>query len=166
MKNFFKKVATLILAILLLISIAVYLSMAAEKAKDGHFTAYDNGTVLDTKTNLLWSDKDNGKMIPWPYAKTYCDNYRRGGYKDWRMPTLEELETLYDKSKSYSSDCDEGANVHLTELIRLRCGWVWSSETTVGKEAFFFVFYNGKDGRSDQMDIGFNFRVICVRNNK
>jgi len=99
------------------------------------FIAYGNGTVLDTQTDLLWAAKDNGSGINWQDAKKYCENYRGGGYSDWRMPTLDELEGLYDADKGYKTDCvDSKYDVHLTELIHLTCGWAWSSETR-GSEA-------------------------------
>jgi hypothetical protein len=55
---------------------------AKETARDGRFIAYDNGTVLDTKTSLMWAAKDNGTDINWQNAKTYCENYHGGGYSD------------------------------------------------------------------------------------
>ena len=36
---------------------------AGETGRDGRFIAYDNGKVLDTKTNLMWAAKDNGSDI-------------------------------------------------------------------------------------------------------
>lgn len=57
---------------------------------------YDNGTVEDTDTGLMWTAKDNGGPIIWGEAKSYCSNYREGGYTDWRMPTQDELTGLYD----------------------------------------------------------------------
>jgi hypothetical protein len=44
----------------------------------------------------MWAAKDNGSPISWPEAKKYCENYRGGGYMDWRMPTQDELAGLYD----------------------------------------------------------------------
>ena len=67
------------------------------------FIANSNGTVLDTQTDLLWAAKDNGSGINWQDAKKYCENYRGGGYSDWRMPTQEELGGLYDAGKSYKT---------------------------------------------------------------
>jgi len=40
--------------------ITVNYATAGETARDGRFIAYDNGTVLDTKTHLMWAAKDNG----------------------------------------------------------------------------------------------------------
>ena len=92
---------------------------ARDTGRDGRFIAYDNGTVLDTRTNLMWAAKDNGSDINWAEAKSYCENYRGAGYTDWRMPTQDELAGLYDAAKTYKSDC--GYDVHLTALIRLSC---------------------------------------------
>jgi len=49
---------------------------AKEIESDGRFVAYDNGTVKDTKTGLMWASKDNGEDITWKGAKRYCENYR------------------------------------------------------------------------------------------
>ena len=115
-------------------------STAGETGRDGRFIAYSNGTVLDTQTNLMWAAKDNGKDINWGNAKNYCENYRGGGYTDWRMPTQDEIAGLYNAGKSYKSDC--GYDVHLTELIRLTSTAQWTSETR-GSDAAFFRFYDG-----------------------
>ena len=114
---------------------------AKETARDGRFIAYDNGTVLDTRTNLMWAAKDNGRNINWEEAKIYCENYREGGYTNWRMPTQEELARLYDMGKTYRSDC--GIITHLTELIRLTCTAPWASETR-GSDAAIFGFDPGR----------------------
>jgi hypothetical protein len=64
------------------------------------FKALNDGTVLDTQTNLMGATEDNKSDISWVDAKIYCKNYRGGGYKDWRMLSQDELMTLYDSSKS------------------------------------------------------------------
>lgn len=71
------------------------LAKAGVSKKGSRFTAYDNGTVLDTETGLMWATKDNGQDINWKNAKTYCESCR-GGYDDWRMPTQDELYGLYE----------------------------------------------------------------------
>jgi len=108
----------------------------SEIARGGRFIAYDNGTVKDTKTGLMWAAKDNGGEIKWRDAKRYCENYRGGGYTDWRMPTLDELAGLYDRSKSYKPT-QSIYNVHLTELIKLSKCCMWASETRIFYAANF-----------------------------
>ncbi|MBF0227917.1 MAG: DUF1566 domain-containing protein [Desulfobacterales bacterium] len=100
----------------------------------GNFIAYDDGTVLDTKTNLMWAVKDNGSDINWNNAKKYCENYRVGGYSDWRLPTQDELENLY---KSGIRD-DKG-------IIKITDWGCWASETRNGGfEAAYFYFHRGR----------------------
>ena len=135
---------------------------AGEIGRDGRFIAYDNDTVLDTKTELMWAAKDNGSDINWPDAKSYCENYRGGGYTDWRMPTQDELAGLYDAAKTYKSDC--GYDVHLTELIRLTCGATWASETR-GSDATYFYFSSGVRALYYQ-SYSFGYRALPVRSGK
>ena len=106
------------------------ISAAGETGRDGRFIAYNNGTVLDTEANLMWAAKDNGSDINWADAKSYCENYRGGGYTDWRMPTQDELAGLYDASNSRPAACDRSWNIHVaTELIDITCIAPWASET-------------------------------------
>ncbi len=98
-------------------------AQAVSAARKTDFIAYDNGTVLDTRTNLMWAARDNGSNINWYEAKGYCENYRGGGYKDWRLPTVDELAGLYDP------DNQNRYGYHIaTDLIELTHWWVWSSD--------------------------------------
>jgi hypothetical protein len=136
-----------------------------ETARDGRFVAYDDGTVLDTSTKLMWAAKDNGSNINWANAKSYCENYRGGGYTDWRMPTQNELAGLYDKAKTYQSVCTglfHTWDLHLTELIRVTCTWVWAS-VPWGSEAAIFDFNGGPRSSLDQRDANFYVRALPVR---
>jgi hypothetical protein len=134
-----------------------------EIRKDGRFIAYDDETVLDRGSGLMWVAKDNGSDINWQGAKSYCENYRGGGYTDWRMPTQDELAGLYDKAEGYKSAC--GDEAHLTELIRLTCYWTWASETR-GSGAACFRF-GGGGYRCWGPPSGSSFsRVLPVRSGK
>jgi hypothetical protein len=152
----------LFVVLMVLVTCAVF-AFAGETARDGRFIAYDNGTVLDTKTNLMWADKDNGIDINWAKAKSYCENYRGGGYTDWRMPTQDELVGLYDKSKVYKgAHC--GFDIHLTKLIRLTCGFVWASETRDSDAAGFSFSENVREWPIQ--GLGDSSRALPVRSSK
>jgi hypothetical protein len=43
---------------------------ATEIGRDVRFIAYDDGTVLDTRTGLMWAAQDNGRNIEWADADT------------------------------------------------------------------------------------------------
>jgi len=140
-------------------------STAGETGRDGRFIAYDNGTVQDTRTNLMWAAKDNGSDINWANAKSYCEKYRGGGYTDWRMPTQDELAGLYDAAKSRPVACNRGYNMHVaTELIDITCVAPWASET-LGSGAAFFSFLNGQR-YWDPQSFDYNNRALPVRSGK
>ena len=129
-----------------------------EIGKDGRFIAYNDGTVQDTRTNLMWAAKDNGSDINWLRAMRYCENYRGGNYTDWRMPTQYELAGLYDSALT-------GKNGNkLTDLIEMTQSWVWSSDTR-GSEAAYLRFYDGIRGW-DLQSYGNYYRALPVRSGK
>ena len=124
-----------------------------------------DGTVTDTQMNLMWATSDNMGDINWHAAKLYCENPPIAGYRysDWRMPTIEELRTLYDKNvKGYETDC--GLRVRIDPRIRLSCAWVWSSEHKA-ISAYAFSFRKGYQYSTLKMDAK-HFRALPVRNTK
>jgi hypothetical protein len=163
-------VALIVVVILTGAFIIVNCAPTGETGKDGHFIAYENGTVLDTKTNLMWAAKDNGSDIKWEEISSYCKNYRGGGYTDWRIPTQDELSGLYDESTGYRFE--GGQNVHLTKLIILTSAWLWASETRDGLAAGlnFSIGPNWQlppfpKNRLPKNFVG-NTRILPVRSNK
>ncbi len=91
----------------------------------------------------MWAAKDNGKDINWHDAKQHCEEYRGGGYSDWRMPTLDEMKGLYDEKQAGSlTKCDDDLKAYITPLIKLSCVWFWSLKTEKnGSRADFFDDY-------------------------
>jgi hypothetical protein len=176
MKRSQSKVVTILIASLMAISCSTAIFVYAgtpeeqqklktvprETARDGNFIAFDNGTVLDMRTKLMWAAKDNGSSINWADANSYCESYRGGGFTDWRMPTPDELAGLYDEAKAYTSNCDY--DVRLTALIRLTCTFVWSSERS-GSDVTIFAFHRGKRAWTDQ-STSRHTRALPVRSGK
>lgn len=146
---------------------AVYPSIAAEKfsageeiANDGRFIAYDDGTVLDTKTNLLWAARDNGKNINWADARLYCESYDGGGYKNWRMPTKAELLGLYDRMIFGNN------GFHLTKLIILTGYLPWASETDGARAVDVNFDYDHEVWHWDPLIHKSRNRALPVRNGR
>ena len=116
------------------------------------FISYDDGTVLDTQTKLMWASQDNGSNIDWVNAKSYCcQKYRGGGYIDWRMPTQDELAGLYES----------GAH---KDRIKLTMTWVWASETR-GSSAAYVGFGVGERDWGPQ-SVSNTYRALPVRSVK
>jgi hypothetical protein len=128
--------------------------------KDDRFTLYDDGTVLDAETNLMWAAEDNGEDIDWKWAERYCLVFTGGGYTDWRLPTINELRSLYDENKPWR-DTDCGSVRTATEWIRFSCTWFWSSESKFSSPDAF----NFRNGDVDRNHMGnfYDDRVMPVR---
>jgi hypothetical protein len=97
------------------------------------FIDNNDGTVTDTLLNVMWAQTDNQGDISWREAKqwvSYTFPYTlETMYDNWRMPTLEELKTLYESDllyEGYETDC--GQKVKIVPQITLSCGWIWASE--------------------------------------
>ena len=130
---------------------------------DGHFISYDDGTVLDTNTNLMWANSDNGEGITWENAKIYCENYRGGGYSDWRMPNTNELSGLYDRKKVRRTAT--GPYIHIAvEFISITGLWCWASETS-NQDVAKFDFTGGGWGWVHP-SLSYLSRVLPVRSVK
>ncbi len=59
------------------------------------------GTVYDTMTRLTWQRADSGGQLDWSDASTYCasiDLDLDAAAGAWRLPTMNELETLVDET--------------------------------------------------------------------
>jgi hypothetical protein len=99
-------------------------------ARDDRFIAHHNGVVKDTRTGFEWiagPDKDTN----WYKAKRWVENLTVDG-GGWRMPTIEELKTLYLK----------GAD-NITPLLKTTGLWVWSREMRSSSTAWLYRWRRG-----------------------
>jgi len=113
------------------------------------------GTWKDDATGLLWSVKDSGSDTNWDRASNYCKDLALGGHKDWRLPTLKELETIYDKNLS--------KEFKAKNPIELKGENMWGESTDAGN-AWMFNFFNGGTSMVPTAgSCGTSGRALCVR---
>jgi hypothetical protein len=55
----------------------------------------EDGTVTDTATGLMWQQAEAGAMT-WEEALTYCEDLKLAGYNDWRLPNINQLQSIVD----------------------------------------------------------------------
>ncbi len=61
----------------------------------------DGGIVTDSISLLQWQDNSIGEKMTWESAIDYCENtLTLGGYDDWRLPNINELKSIVDRSRS------------------------------------------------------------------
>ena len=82
----------------------------------GQFVLHNDGTLLDTKTGLMWcrysigQDWKNGtvvgdaKAMVWNKAKKIPNDFNSkdgcGGFYDWRLPSIDEFPIIESKDKA------------------------------------------------------------------
>ncbi len=120
---------------------------------------------IDKKQKLIWQD-DNMVLIikkPWitkenyntkkyfntkgDTAKTYCKKLILGNFKDWRLPTKDELKNLSFQKKY---------------LKNVGTNWYWSDTTSsINDELAWSIYFGNSDGYADFKNVS-NY-VRCVR---
>lgn len=112
-------------------------------------------TWTDPSTGLTWTASDNGAAITHAQAVFYCQNLSLNGQKNWRLPSIDELQKLFGGEANSMGH-------HIRGPLKLT-GWQWSS--TLGKEkgeAWTLDFGDGGRASAVMGDGGLN-RAICVR---
>ncbi|GBD99605.1 regulator of chromosome condensation (RCC1) repeat protein [bacterium BMS3Abin07] len=105
----------------------------------GRFADNGDGTVTDSDTGLVWlKDADIRKLpITWEGAKLYIREMNYGkrpnfGYTDWRMPAINELQSLVDRTKFYP------ALPVNNPFVDIQNHFYWSSST--GRDIIDYVW--------------------------
>jgi len=72
---------------------------------DPRFTDNNDGTMTDNLTGLMWTKNANlpGGKTTWWMALDYCNNLTLGDYSDWRLPNVNELESLVNANEQNSA---------------------------------------------------------------
>jgi hypothetical protein len=133
------------------------------------------GYWVDPSTGLMWAWRDNGADINWRKATKYCDDLRLAGFSDWRLPTIDELEGIYDKSAESPGENPrsrwheaEAMDFHVKGNLFLT-GFAWSSPQIAddrGKPSGYatrFDFNEGRPFNGDEVWFTTNERALCVR---
>jgi len=125
-----------------------------ETGRDGHYIAYDNGVVKDTRNGLEWIAGPD-KNTTWNQAKSWVEGLTIDG-GGWRMPTRSELKGLYQKGVGLRN---------MTPLLTTNGWWVWSGKTRSSSSAWPFYFTNGYEHWSLR-DVSLFPRGFAVRSQR
>lgn len=134
----------------------------------GHYNDNGDGTVIDIYTGLIWMRCARGqtwdgkncqgeaRVYTWDEAMKLRHTF--AGHDDWRLPNIDELKTIIDKSQGNPTiDSAAFPNTPLTSF--------WSTSPSAGgsNDAWGVTFYGGV-AYSDK--IGNSFGVRFVRDGK
>lgn len=65
-----------------------------------NFVDNEDGTITDEATGLMWMQDDSNEAFNWEDALEYAENKEFGGYSDWRLPDVKELQSIVDFTRS------------------------------------------------------------------
>ena len=125
----------------------------AKRSSDGRYEVSSEGVITDTTTNLQWYVGPN-QDTTWDQADAWVKNLTVAG-GGWRLPTTDELNGIYDTSKSSNVNIDKVFGSYNTYL------WVWSTQRS-SSSAWIFTFNSGgrywRDRSYSDFDRGFGVR--------
>ena len=111
-----------------------------------------DGTVTDLATGLTWQKADSGAGMTWSNALAYAESLSLGGYQDWRLPDVKELQSIVDYARSPDSTASAALDpVFVSTAITNEAGvadfpWYWSGSTHAA--------YNGSGQSGDYVCFG------------
>ena len=108
------------------------------------FVLAGENTVIDTKTRLMWMRTDSmNDMEKWvnyqesvDYVRNLCET-NIAGFSDWRLPSREEIGTLFNKSYSIKDKFEK--NIHISECFSPGGGFSVIAQQVSGRMRTFVL---------------------------
>jgi hypothetical protein len=111
--------------------------------------------VVDLRTGLMWAPAPD-RDTTWEQANNYAQNLRAGGFSDWRLPSRQELGSLYDPSSSNK--------VH--PAFHVKDKWVWTAELSGSSYAWAFCFTSSGIESPEMLSHSDDYKCLAVRARK
>jgi hypothetical protein len=103
---------------------------------ENEFKDNRNGTVTDQVTGLMWQNSGSNRSLTYDEAKAYIKQRNLEqfvGYRDWRLPTIEELISLLEPEPP-----------HIDPMFDMRQDICWSNDfIRFSNEVWGVHFRNG-----------------------
>lgn len=101
------------------------------------FVDNGDGTITDNATGLMWRQSDY-HSTNFENAVAYCESATTGGYADWRLPNVKELQSIVDYTRSPDSSGTAAIDPLFTSTSFANeegvtdWGYYWASTTHIG----------------------------------
>ncbi len=123
-----------------------------ESNTTGNFVA-NADVILDNTTGLRWQDNVDAeeKKLSWKAAIAYCESLSLCSRDDWRLPNINELKSLVDRTRNNPAIASEFTHVGSAFLSRE----YWSSTGLTSDEnrAWSIGFIHGMSNTSSKIPI-------------
>ncbi len=134
-------------------------------APNSRYTNNGNGTVTDSQTGLMWKQCSEGQSEPtcsgmpsllrWAESQTVAADSEFADFDDWRLPTVEELESLVETA------CQKPA-INESQFANTYSGGYWTSSShPMDKDYYWYVDF--RLGKRDFNGKSTNYGIRLVR---
>ena len=112
---------------------------ASQTAATARFLLPGTEIVQDQETGLYWQRSGSAKPLSQGAGSAYVEELNRqawGGRRDWRLPTLPELISLFTRGKS-------AQGLYIDPLFDSRQPFCWSATSSPAGGAYGVLFFPG-----------------------
>ena len=121
----------------------------------GHLILGGEDTVIDTESRLMWKRSDSmNDMEKWVNYQDSIDYTRNlnenkfAGFDNWRLPTRDEMDRLYDESYSIKDKFEK--DIHVCDCFSPGGGFSMIAQQISGRMRTFIL--NLRTGEYEQPD--------------
>ncbi|MCX5885086.1 MAG: DUF1566 domain-containing protein [Proteobacteria bacterium] len=130
---------------------------------DPRFTDNTDGTMTDNLTGLMWTKNANlpGGTTDWQQALDYANNLTLADYSDWRLPNVNELESLINANEAHPSTW-----LNAQGFTNVQVGYYdyyWSSTTGASSSAYALIVIISNGDVSYDSKSSYDYYVWPVR---
>jgi len=96
-----------------------------------------NSVVIDRASGLMWQQSGSSDWWTYEQANQYIQGLRQNGYagyKDWRLPTLEEAMSLMEPKKNKDG-------LYIDPIFDATQSWIWTSDLYQGESRAWVVYF-------------------------
>ena len=108
------------------------------------FTDNGDDTMTDNLTGLMWKKDANlpGGTTDWQSDLDYANSLTLAGYSDWRLPNVNELESLYNANEANSATWLNAQGITNVQAD----GYHWSSTTVASSPDLAWIVHMWSGG--------------------
>jgi len=147
---------------------SVELAPEVHGTRHGPFVDHGDGTITDMNSGLMWAKAPVYEDWQYTRAADYCEDITLGGFTDWRLPTVEDFNSLY---RSFG-ELEPGRNRMEVEPFETRDYWsieqlrshmfYWTS-TDTGRTNRKYGFRLSGDGDEGQLlELNASQRILLM----
>ncbi|MCP4367390.1 MAG: DUF1566 domain-containing protein [Deltaproteobacteria bacterium] len=98
--------------------------------------AFNGGRVVtDIATGLMWHQSGSEKFNNWDEAMDWVNKLNYAGFRDWRLPTVEEVISLLEP------ECDKKVKMFIHKYFDTKQIRIWTGDTEKKTEKVWYVHF-------------------------